>query len=126
MKNGGPPDRAWFRQGNCKPCKVRTTKYLVGIGTPPTPLPQASVPSAPPDQKGGAPRLRLKGWGSPNYDDWRKGLALCLLCGENQWLFVDRCWCESCKEFAAKEITRPYKRQKLKRFETTRLQFGNC
>jgi hypothetical protein len=31
----------------------------------PTPLPQAS----------------LTGWGSPNSDDWRKGLALRLLCG---------------------------------------------
>ncbi len=26
-------------------------------------------------------RLRVKGWRSPNSDDWRKGLALCLLCG---------------------------------------------
>ncbi len=25
-------------------------------------------------------RLRVRGWGSPNSDDWRKGLALCLLC----------------------------------------------
>jgi hypothetical protein len=25
-------------------------------------------------------RLRVKGWGSPNSDDWRKSLALCLLC----------------------------------------------
>ena len=32
---------------------------LVGIGTPPTPVPQAS----------------------PNSDDWRKSLAVCLLCG---------------------------------------------
>jgi len=27
---------------------------LVGIGTPPTPIPQASVPSPPPHQRGGA------------------------------------------------------------------------
>ncbi len=26
-------------------------------------------------------RLRVRGWGSPNSDDWRKSLALCLLCG---------------------------------------------
>ncbi len=35
-----------------------------------------------PDQRvGGRTRLRLRGWGSPNSDDWRKSLALCLLCG---------------------------------------------
>jgi hypothetical protein len=26
-------------------------------------------------------RLRVRGWGSPNSDDWRKSLSLCLLCG---------------------------------------------
>ncbi len=30
---------------------------------------------------GGHTRLRVRGWGSPNFDDWRKSLALCLLCG---------------------------------------------
>jgi hypothetical protein len=30
---------------------------------------------------GGHTRLRARGWWSPNSDDWRKGLALCLLCG---------------------------------------------
>jgi hypothetical protein len=30
---------------------------------------------------GGQTRLRLRGWGSPNSDDLRKSLALCLLCG---------------------------------------------
>jgi hypothetical protein len=30
---------------------------------------------------GGHIRLRVRGWGSPNSDDWRKSLALCLLCG---------------------------------------------
>jgi hypothetical protein len=44
---------------------------FVGIGTPPVPLPQAR----------GHTRLRLWGWGSPNSDDRRKSLALCLLCG---------------------------------------------
>jgi hypothetical protein len=28
----------------------------------------------------GHTRLRVRGWGSPNSDDWRKSLALCLLC----------------------------------------------
>jgi hypothetical protein len=54
---------------------------LVGIGTPPTPLPQARVPSPPPPPQrvGGHNRLRLRGWGSSNSDDWRKCSALCLL-----------------------------------------------
>ncbi len=29
----------------------------------------------------GGGTLRVRGWGSPNSDDWRKILALCLLCG---------------------------------------------
>ncbi len=29
---------------------------------------------------GGYTLARVRGWGSPNSDDWRKGLALCLLC----------------------------------------------
>ncbi len=44
----------------------------------PPPLPQASV-SPPPEPKVGPTRLRVRGWGSPNWDDWRKSLALCLL-----------------------------------------------
>jgi hypothetical protein len=44
---------------------------LVRIGTPPPPLPQASV---------SLPRKRVKGWGGTNSDDWRISLALCLLC----------------------------------------------
>ncbi len=55
---------------------------LVGIGTPPPPLTQATEPS-PRNQNGGGghTRLRVRRWGSPNSDDWRKILALCLLCG---------------------------------------------
>ncbi len=30
---------------------------------------------------GGHTRLRVRGLGSPNFDDWRKSLAICLLCG---------------------------------------------
>ncbi len=58
---------------------------LVGIVTPPTPLPKASVPFPPPPPRtkewggGGYTRLRLRGWGSPNSDDWRKSLTLLLL-----------------------------------------------
>jgi hypothetical protein len=48
---------------------------LVRIGTPPTPLPQASVPYPPDQRVGGHTCLRLRGWGR-----LRKSLALCLLC----------------------------------------------
>jgi hypothetical protein len=51
------------------------------IGTLPPPFSPASVPLPPePKGEGGHTRLRVRGWGSPNSDDWRKGLALCLLC----------------------------------------------
>jgi hypothetical protein len=29
----------------------------------------------------GHTRWRVRGWESPNFDDWRKSFALCLLCG---------------------------------------------
>jgi hypothetical protein len=53
---------------------------LVGTGTPPTPLLQASVHCAlPPGPKGGGHiHLRLRGWGSSNSNEWIKSLALCL------------------------------------------------
>ncbi len=39
----------------------------------------------PPGSKGGGhTRLRVRGWGSPNSDDWRKSSALCLLCDQTQ------------------------------------------
>ncbi len=48
----------------------------------PTPSPSECAPT--PGPKGEAhTRLRPRGWGSPNSDDWRKSLALCLLCGPN-------------------------------------------
>jgi hypothetical protein len=37
---------------------------LVGIGTLPTPLS--------PERRGGHTPLRLRGWGGPNSDDWKK------------------------------------------------------
>jgi hypothetical protein len=46
----------------------------------PHPLPRQQV-SLPLNQRGvGQTRLGVRGWGSPNSDDWRKSLALCLLC----------------------------------------------
>ncbi len=38
------------------------------------------APRSPQNREGGHTRLRVRGWGSPNSDDWRKSLALCLLC----------------------------------------------
>jgi hypothetical protein len=40
-----------------------------------------SQPLPPEPGGGGHIRLRVRGWGSSNSDDWRKSLALCLLCG---------------------------------------------
>ncbi len=58
---------------------------LVGIGTPPTPLLQAIVPPPPNQRVGGwAQSPAGGGWGSPDSDDWRKSLVLCLLCGLKQ------------------------------------------
>ncbi len=51
------------------------------IGTLPTPLSPASVLLSPERGGGGAHSPACEGWGSPNYDDWRKSLALSLLCG---------------------------------------------
>ncbi len=51
----------------------------------PQPLSRKRVCPPPPNQRvGGQTSLRVGGgggWGSPNSDDWRKSLALCLLCG---------------------------------------------
>jgi hypothetical protein len=53
---------------------------------PPSPLPQASV-SLPRNQRGWKnARLQVKGWGSPNSDDWRKNLALCAC---TLWLWLN-------------------------------------
>ncbi len=55
----------------------------IGIGTLSPPLSPASVPLPSEPRGEGHTRLRVRGWGSPNFDDWRKSLALCLLCGWN-------------------------------------------
>ncbi len=75
---------------DCFDQKVRIYKEyhsacpLVGIGTLPTPISPASVPLSqkPRGGRGGARHTRLRARSvSPNSDDWRKSLALCLLCG---------------------------------------------
>ncbi len=58
--------------------------FLVGIGTPTRLKPLSPKRDCPlPPEKGGGgntrTRVRVREWGSPNTDDWRKGLALCLL-----------------------------------------------
>ncbi len=46
-----------------------------------SPNPSLASEYAPPPRNGrGQTRLRVRGWGSPNSDDLRKSLALCLLC----------------------------------------------
>ncbi len=65
----GPSTREYRCPPNKQRLSQRTYTYLVcplvGIGTPPPPLHSK----------------RARGYGSPNSDDWRKSLALCLLFG---------------------------------------------
>jgi hypothetical protein len=65
-----------------------TTVYVPSseLGLSPPLLSPATVP-LPPNQGGGGRRAR--GWGSPNSDDWRKSLALCLLCVSKDLFSVD-------------------------------------
>ncbi len=49
--------------------RVLSISPVVGIGTPPPLLPQASLPPHPLFRGGGHTRLRLKGWGSPNSNE---------------------------------------------------------
>jgi hypothetical protein len=61
---------------------------LVGIGTLPTLLSTASVPSPQNGGGGGHTRPRVRGWGSPNIDEWQKKLStLHTLCTECTVLF---------------------------------------
>jgi hypothetical protein len=54
---------------------------LVGLRLPtPSPANECVPPPTPLNQRGGHTRLPVRGWGSPNSDYLRKGLALCLLC----------------------------------------------
>jgi hypothetical protein len=45
-----------------------------------SPNPSLASECALPTERGGHTRQGVRGWGSPNYDDWRSYLALCLLC----------------------------------------------
>ncbi len=75
--------------------KGKTTKYVyiksttvyapsseLGLSQPlPTSVPLSPEPGG--WGGGGALACGMRGWRSPNSDDWRKSLALCLLCGKN-------------------------------------------
>ncbi len=56
---------------------------------PPPPLPQASEPHPEPEAGTYSPAGKVVGGGGgPSLDDWRKTLALCLLCGPGKISFI--------------------------------------
>ncbi len=65
--------------------KVSVTKYTVYVPSSEWGLshPSECAPPPPEPKGGGHTRLRVRGWGRPNSDDWRKSIALCLLGGFN-------------------------------------------
>ncbi len=67
----------WYKVHMYIPRVPHSVSSLVRIGTPPAPLPQASL-SPPRNQHLPA----VEGVGGPNPDDLRKSLAFCLLCGD--------------------------------------------
>jgi hypothetical protein len=63
----------------------------------------ASECAPPPRTKGGRhTRLRVRGWGSSNSDDWRKSLALCLLWGFNPQMT----WSNGCRASFSRSHTK--------------------
>ncbi len=74
----------------------------MGIGTLPPPFSPANVP-LPPRTKGGRhPRLRVRGCGSSISDEWRKSLALYLLCGCNPQMT----WSNGCRASLSRSHTK--------------------
>ncbi len=55
------------------------------LGSPNPSLAMQRVCPSPQNRGVGHTRLRARGWGSPYSDDWRKSLALCLLCDWQAW-----------------------------------------
>ncbi len=51
---------------------------------------ECAPPPPPPNQRGGHTRPRVRGWRSPKSDDWKKSLALCLLCILG-WVRAEKC-----------------------------------
>ncbi len=57
------------------------SRFTNSLASNPSLASECAPPRPPPRTDGeGETRLRVRGWGSPNSDDWRKSLALCLLC----------------------------------------------
>ncbi len=56
--------------------RVLSFSPVVGIGTPPTPHPQASVPPLPFVPGGGARSLAREGWESPSSDEGKNIVVL--------------------------------------------------
>ncbi len=54
---------------------VPSSELELGLSQP---LSRQQVLPSPQNRGGGHNRLRVRGWGSPNSDDWRKSLALYL------------------------------------------------
>ncbi len=88
--NCAPPQTApllFTQQSTYKP-RVPQCLSLRQNWDPPPPCPEG-IPPPPPRRRGGK---RACGWGGegrgvgPNSDDWRKSIALCLLCGSLSWL----------------------------------------
>ncbi len=76
-------------EGTYKVCTVyikNTTVYVpsskLGLSQP---LSRQRVWPSPQNRGEGHIRMRVRGWGSPNSDDLRKSLALCLLCEGTYW-----------------------------------------
>jgi hypothetical protein len=62
---------------------VSVPSLELGPSQPPCTTSPPSECTLPPGTKGGGglhTRLRVRGWASPNSDDWKESLVLCLLC----------------------------------------------
>ncbi len=71
----------WYH-GTTKYVYIKSTTVYVPsseLGLP-QPLSSQGVCPSPHNQGGGHTRMRVRGWGSPNSEDWRKSFALFLLC----------------------------------------------
>ncbi len=82
-----PPFPVWICAGVCTKYVRIYKEYksvcpIIGIGLSQPLCRQRVCPSRLPPEPGGGGHThqRVRGWGSPNSDDWRKSLALCLLC----------------------------------------------
>jgi hypothetical protein len=81
MDNADPLMAANHKVRSYKEYQVYVPSLELGLSQP---LSRQRVCPSPRTKRGGSQtRLQVRGWGSPNSDNWRKGLALCLLCAAN-------------------------------------------